>query len=73
MAERKPIKIKKSKRGVFTAKAKRAGMGVATFARHVLSEKNKGRYSAETRKQASFAKGIAGASRKKGKNPRGKG
>ena len=69
--KRKPIKIRKSKRGEFTRKAKAAGMGVAEFARHVTRKGS--RYSAETKKQAAFAKGIAKASRKKGKNPRGRG
>jgi len=49
------IKIKKSREGLFTAKAKRAGMGVQAFARKVLAAP-KGRYSASTRKQANFAK-----------------
>ena len=66
-----PIKIKKSKRGVFTEKAKKAGMGVAAFARKVLA--NKDRYPTATVRQASFAAGIAKAARKKGKNPRGRG
>lgn len=66
-----PIKIRKSKRGVFTEKARKAGMGVAAFAAKVLKKNSK--YSAATKKQAAFAKGIAKASRKKGSNPRGRG
>ena len=31
------IRIKKSREGLFTAKAKRAGMGVQAFAKKVLS------------------------------------
>ena len=69
--KRPPIRIKKSKRGAFTAKAKRAGMGVAAFARKVLAKGS--RATAETKKQAAFAVGIAKAARKKGKNPRGRG
>ena len=67
----KPIKIKKANRGKFTEKAKKAGMGVAAYAKKVLA--NKGRYDSTTVKQASFAAGIAKAARKKGKNPRGRG
>lgn len=37
------IHIKKKNRGKFTAAAKRAGMGVQEYARHVLA--NKDRYS----------------------------
>ena len=48
------IHIKKSREGLFTAKAKRAGMGVQAFARKVLA--NKSRYSASTVKQANFAR-----------------
>ena len=69
--KRPPIKIKKSKRGAFTEKAKKAGMGVAAYARKVLAKGS--RASAETKKQAAFAAGIAKASRKKGKNPKGRG
>ena len=49
------IKIKPSREGVFTAKARRAGMGVQAYARKVLSAPD-GRYSRTTRKQANFAK-----------------
>jgi len=46
--------IKKSHEGLFTAKAKKAGMGVQEFARHVLSHKSD--YDEATIKQANFAK-----------------
>lgn len=49
------IKIKPSREGAFTAKARRAGMGVQAYARKVLAAP-KGRHSAATRKQANFAK-----------------
>ena len=49
------IKIKPSREGVFTAKARKAGMGVQAYARKVLSAPD-GRYSPATRKQANFAK-----------------
>lgn len=47
------IHIKESHEGLFTAKAKRAGMTVAAFAAHVLANPDK--YDASTRKQANFA------------------
>ena len=49
------IKIKKSHEGLFTAKAKRAGMGVQAFAKKVLSAPE-GKYSPATRRQANFAR-----------------
>jgi len=49
------IKIKESREGLFTAKAKRAGMGVQAFAKKVLAAPP-GRYSASTRRQANFAR-----------------
>jgi len=49
------IKIKPSREGVFTAKARKAGMGVQAYARKVLSAPE-GRYSSATRRQANFAK-----------------
>ena len=49
------IDIKKSREGIFTRKAKAAGMTPAAYARKVLSAPE-GRYSAETRKQANFAR-----------------
>jgi len=49
------IQIKKSREGLFTAKAKREGMTPAAFARKVLAAPE-GRYSASTRKQANFAR-----------------
>jgi alpha-glucosidase (family GH31 glycosyl hydrolase) len=48
------IKIKKANRGKFTAKAKRAGMSVPSYARKVL--KKGSHASASTRKQANFAR-----------------
>ena len=49
------IHIKKSREGAFTRKAKAAGMTPAAYARKVLSSP-KGRYGAETRRQANFAR-----------------
>lgn len=49
------IKIRKSMEGVFTAKAKKAGMGVQAFAKKVLSAPE-GKYSPATRRQANFAR-----------------
>jgi len=48
------IYIRPSRRGSFTAKAKRKGMGVQAFARYVLSHKKK--FSKATIKQAVFAR-----------------
>ena len=48
------IHIKKKNRGKFTASAKRAGMGVQEFARHVLA--NKSKYSSTLIKRANFAR-----------------
>lgn len=54
MASKKsPIKIKPSREGLFTAKAKRAKMDVQGFAAHVLA--NKEDYDPATVKQANFA------------------
>ena len=52
------IEIKESHEGLFTAKAKKAGMSVQAYARHVLA--NKGKYPSATVKQANFAKNAAG-------------
>lgn len=49
-----PIEIKKSREGLFTAKAKRAGMSVQAYAKKVLAPGS--RASAETKKQANFAR-----------------
>lgn len=57
-AEGGPINIKKKNRGKFTASAKRAGMGVQEFARHVLANKDK--YSSTLIKRANFARNAAG-------------
>ena len=58
------IKVNPAHRGQFTAKARRAGMGVQEFARHVLAAA-KGRYSSKTRTQANLAR-RAGTHWKKG-------
>ena len=52
---------KKGTEGVFTAKAKKAGMGVQEFAHHVLA--NTDDYPTKTVRQASFAKGAATVAR----------
>ena len=54
---------KKGTKGVFTAKAKKAGMGVQEFARHVLA--NTDDFPDKTVDQASFAKGAATVAREK--------
>jgi len=54
MANKSDIKIKKSREGLFTAKAKRAGMSVQAYARKVLA--NPDRYPTTTVKQANFAR-----------------
>lgn len=48
------IHIKKKNRGKFTESAKRAGMGVQEYARHVLA--NKDEYSSTLVKRANFAR-----------------
>ena len=48
------IHIKESHKGLFTAKAKRAGMGVQAYA-HKVMRAPEGHYDSATRKQASFA------------------
>ena len=48
------IKIKKSKEGTFTRAAKKRGMSVQGFAKHVLA--NKSRYSSAMVKKANFAR-----------------
>ena len=48
------IHIKKKNRGKFTESAKRAGMGIQEFARHVLA--NKEDYSSTQIKRANFAR-----------------
>lgn len=57
MTKKPPIKIKKANRGLFTAKAKRAGMGVQAFARKVLAKGSTA--SAATKKQANFARNAS--------------
>ena len=48
------IHIKKSREGLFSAKARRAGMGVQAYARKVLAKGS--RASAATKRQANFAR-----------------
>ena len=48
------IHIKKKNRGKFTESAKRAGMGVQEYARHILANKDK--YSSTLVKRANFAR-----------------
>jgi hypothetical protein len=52
---------KKGTEGVFTAKAKKAGMGAQEYAKHVLA--NTKDYPIKTVRQASFAKGAATVAR----------
>lgn len=52
------IHIKKKNKGKFTESAKRAGMGVQEYARHVLA--NKERYSPTLVKRANFARNFGG-------------
>jgi len=61
MAARKrpKIKIRKSREGAFTAKAKAAGMSVQSYARKVLAAPT-GTYPASTRRQANFARNFGG-------------
>ena len=49
-----PIKIKKSHEGLFTAKAKAAGMSVQAYAKKVLAPGSGA--SAATKRQANFAR-----------------
>ena len=51
----------KGTEGVFTAKAKKAGMGVQAYAAKVLAKDSKA--STKTKRQASFAKGAATVAR----------
>lgn len=48
------IHIEKSREGLFSAKARRAGMGVQAYARRVLAKGS--RASAATKRQANFAR-----------------
>lgn len=56
------IHIKPSHRGLFTAKAKAAGMSVQAYASKVLSDPNA---SGATKKQANFARNAAGFKHKR--------
>ena len=58
MASKDPIHINPKHKGEFTAKAKKAGMSVQAFANKVLAPGSKA--SAETKKQATFAKNAKG-------------
>lgn len=51
------IHIKESRRGSFTREAKKRGMSVQAFARHVLA--NRDRYSPAMVKKANFARNAA--------------
>lgn len=51
------IHIKKANRGKFTESARRAGMGVQEYARHVLA--NRDRYSSTLVRRANFARNAA--------------
>ncbi len=53
MASKDPIHIKKSHEGLFTEKAKKAGMSVQAYAAKVLNDP---KASAATKKQANFAR-----------------
>lgn len=57
MEAKSGIHIKPSKRGTFTAEAKKHGKGVQEFASDVLS--HKGKYSPAMRKKANFARNAA--------------
>jgi hypothetical protein len=57
----KPIKIKPSKRGTFTAAAKKSGQSVQGKARSVLADSSS---SPALRKKAAFAKASAKWSKK---------
>ena len=54
---RSPIRIKPENKGKFTAKAKKAGMGVQAFAKKALKKGSKA--SPATKKQANFARNAA--------------
>jgi len=56
--KRYSIHIKDSKKGTFTKAAKAHGMGVQSFARKVLANKEK--YSSAMVRKANFAKNAAG-------------
>lgn len=56
MAAKKPIKIAPSKKGTFTAAAKKSGMSVQQKASSVLADKNA---SPAMKKKANFARNAA--------------
>lgn len=55
MSNKSGIRIGPANKGVFTAKARRAGMGVQAYAKKVLAAPE-GKFSPETRSQANFAR-----------------
>jgi hypothetical protein len=55
--------IKPSRKGVFTAKAKAAGMSVQAYAAKVLADKNA---SPALKRQANFARNFGGGAKKGG-------
>lgn len=55
---KKPIHIKPSHRGLFTEKARRAGMSTQQYANHVLAPNSHA--PAATKKQANFARNFGG-------------
>lgn len=57
VTKKDPIHIKKSHEGLFTAKAKAAGMSVQAYASKVLKDPNA---SPTLKKQANFAKNAKG-------------
>ena len=57
------IRIKKENKGKFTQSAKRAGMSIQEFARHVLNNKDK--YSTTQIKRANFARNASKWNHKK--------
>lgn len=60
MSQQKPIKIKPSHKGIFTDKARRAGMSPMGYASKVMGDP--GAYPKSTVKQANFAKNFGGKS-----------
>lgn len=58
MSSKKPIKIKPSRVGLFTEKARKNGMSVQQYANHVLAPNSHANQA--TKKQAQFAHNAAG-------------
>ncbi len=67
MAQKKWMQsaVHPSRRGEFTAKAKRAGMTVGQYANKVLKEGS--RASTKTKRQASFAKAVRSVAHRRGR------